>query len=74
MTIFAIDDLEKKFKKMKFLEITKDDQDGNLILLYIHGKNIENEHMLLKIRDIRNKKVVKIKKKSLICIFLSTMF
>ena len=63
MTFFAIDDLEKRFKKMKFLEITKNNQDGNLILQYIYDKNIKNEHMLLKIRHIRNKKVVKTHKK-----------
>ena len=57
MTSFAIDDLEKKFKKMKFVEITKKNPDGKLILQYIYEKNIKNEHMLLKIRDIRNKKV-----------------
>ena len=59
MTCFSIDDLEKKFKKMKFFEITKDDQEGSLILQYICKKNIEHEHMLIKIRDIRNKKVEK---------------
>ena len=73
MTFFAIDDLEKRFKKMKFLEITKNKQDGNLILQYIYDKNIKNEHMLLKIRHIRNKKVVKTQKK-LICILYQQYF
>ena len=58
MTCFNIDDLEKKFKKMKFLEITKDDHDGILILQYICDKNNKHEEMLKWIRDIRNKKVV----------------
>ena len=60
MTFFAIDDLEKEFKKMKFVEITKDNQDGNSVLEYICDKNTKNEQMLMKIRDIRNKKVAEI--------------
>ena len=51
MTCFNIDDLEKKFKKMKFLEIEKE------ILQYICDKNNKHEEMLKWIRDIRNKKV-----------------
>ena len=57
MTFFNIDDLEKKFKKMKFLEIKKDDHDGILILQYICDKNNKHEEMLIWIRDIRNQKV-----------------
>ena len=58
MTCFNIDDLEKKFKKMKFSEITNDDHDGKLILEHIWEKNNKHKEILMWIRDIRNKKVV----------------
>ena len=59
MTCFNIDELEKKFKEMKFLEITKDDNDndGSSILKYICEKNIKHEEMLKLFREIRNKQV-----------------
>ena len=53
MTCFNMDELEKNFKKMKFL-VTKDDH----ILQYICDKNNKHEEMLKMIRDIRNKKVL----------------
>ena len=60
MTCFNMDELEKKFKKMKFLEITKDDH----ILQYICDKNNKHEEMLKMIREIRNKKVLLFKVKT----------
>ena len=66
MTCSNMDELEKKFKKMKFLEITKDDHEGFSILQYICDKNNKHEEMLKMIRDIRNKKVLfKVDKNSL---------
>ena len=58
MTCFSIDELEKKFKKMKFLEITKDHDQGFTILQYICDKNNKDKEMLKLIRDIRNEKVL----------------
>ena len=55
MTAVTESELIKKFKQMNFKDIEINDPG---ILEYILQKNIENENVLVEMRDIRNKKVL----------------